>query len=169
MRRQLVALVNQETGVDLSQILLLRNANWRADGVRARGASIDQWVSIRTTDTKYDYFWHRRPQTELVVVIVREDGRDRVYGVYRVLGVESTGTLGSLATEPLRQSYIDCGVENKPARKFKIEQIPFSATGLPVAGWEGKEICSVARSDGTLFWAIEVELPNCPQTGPVDR
>ena len=116
MRRQLVALVNQETGVDYSQIMLLRNANWRADGVRARGASIDQWVSIRTTGTKYDYFWHQKPQTEVVVVIVREDGRDRVYGVYRVLGVEGDGTLGSLAAEPLRQSYIDCGVENKPAR-----------------------------------------------------
>ena len=159
MRRKLVELVREETGADLPHIMLLRNAKWRADGVRAWGASMVEWISIKRRDSKYDYWRDGKPRIAVVVVIVRKDGCDRVYGAYRVLGIEADGTLGSLSTERLRRSYIECGLADDPGRKFKIEQIPFSAMHRPITGWEGKERSAVARSDGKLFLEIEVDLP----------
>ena len=155
MWRQLVGAVREETGVEFDHIILLRNANWRVDGLRGRGGSMDEWVSIKTKGTKYDYWREDKPRAELVVVIVRDGAYDCVFGVYRVHGIEAEGTVASLATEPVRENSTK---KNKLARKFRVERISFSGTDARITGWGGKEICGVARSDGTLFWEIKVDL-----------
>lgn len=162
MRMQLVQAVRQKTGVDFPQIMLLRNANWRADGLLARGGSMEEWISIKTKNTRFDYRAADKPPIDVVVVIVRDHdrGRDCVFGVRRVLGIQAEGTPSSLATETLRQSYVECGLEDAPARKFTIESFESELDGAPITGWEGKEIAAALRSEGKLFWEIEVDLPD---------
>jgi len=159
---RLVEAVQRKTGADFSEIMLLRNANWRSSGLHARGGSMEEWISVKRKNTRFDYRADGKPPINVVVVIVRdrERGHDCVFGVRRVLGVDSDGTPNSLASEPLRHSYKDIGREDAPARKFKMEAINSALDGAPIAGWEGREIAGALRSDGNLFWDIEVELPD---------
>jgi hypothetical protein len=155
---RLVDLVSQETGADFAQIMLLRHSTDAVDKLDACGGSVEEWTSIQPPGSKYDYWADGKPQIHVVVVIVR----DRVYGVYRVLGVEAEGTRYSLASKALRQSYIERGREDGPARRFTIERIPCTAVDAQITGWKGKEINPVSRCHVKLFWEIEVNLDRAP-------
>ncbi|MHB9019812.1 MAG: HNH endonuclease [Minisyncoccota bacterium] len=152
---RLVDLVSQETGKDLAEMMLLRHSTDSVEKVIACDASLEEWTSIHPTGTKYDFWATGKPRITLVVVIIR----NQVLGVYRVVGIEAEGSLYTLASETLRRSYIVRGRNDEPARRFTMQEIASTATGATITGWEGKEISPVARSDGKLFWEIEVQLP----------
>jgi len=153
----LAELINQETGVNFEHIMLLRHFN-RIHTLIQLGGTVEEFTSLQLAGTKWDFWRDGRPQIEVVVVIVH----DVVYGVYRILGVEAEGTLDDLAGEA-HQDFLIEGEdwrEDLQVRRFSMERIPSVATNRPITGWKGREISALLRSDGNLFWEIEVNLEN---------
>lgn len=150
---QVVELVSRENGVAHEEIVLFRHANKDVEIVLDCHASLEEWTSVQPTGTRYDY-WDEG-KTKILVVIVR----NRVFGVYRVTGIDAEGPRYSLASKQLIKSFLARNKKDVPARRFALERVDSSATGATVTGWEGKEINPVARSGGTLFWEIEVDVP----------
>ena len=152
---RLVDRIKQETGADYPQIMLLRHFN-SIDRLLELGGTVEEFTSLQPTGTKWGFWAADKPRIDVVVVIVR----DLVHGVYRILGIEAEGTIGSLASEPHRA--FDLELERAklglPARRFRLAEVPSAAVAVRVTGWEGREISPVLRSNGELFWAIEAEL-----------
>lgn len=152
---RLVDQVSQETNADFSQIMLLRHSTRMLDKLVAAGGTVEEYTHIQPTGTRYDFLADGRPAIHFVVVIVH----DRVYGVYRVLGIEAEGTTYSLASEAHRRFDIEKGLKDSPARRFQMERIPSTADNSSISGWERGPRSPTARSDGKMFWEIEVNLP----------
>ncbi|MQU04444.1 hypothetical protein GHO27_01955 [Pseudomonas helleri] len=102
---------------------------------------------------------------KIVVVIVS----DKVWGVYRVYGVEREGSTYELASVAHRSFDIERGAYERPAKLFDMELIHSQAIGLSVTGWEGKSRTPVQRSDGGFFRQITVDLPTEPFEEPTLR
>jgi|GEM_PF-760936 len=150
---RLVDLISIETGVDFSQIMLLRHFN-TVDRLIELGGSVDEFTSLQPTGSKYDYWAEGKHRIKIVAVIVH----DYIYGIYRVLGIKTEGTTYSLTSKPHQQFDTERKKKDRPARRFDMELIPSSVTGTSITGWKGREISPVARSDGKLFWQIEVDI-----------
>jgi predicted HNH restriction endonuclease len=85
---------------------------------------------------------------------------DSVFDVYRVTGIKAEGPAVSLLSDAHRQFDID-RKHRRPdrlTRRFSIVPIPFSAKNAGITGWQGREISPVLRSNGELFWKIEVDV-----------
>src|SRR5438128_1085366 len=95
---RLVDLVRQETGVGFAEMALLRHFN-TIDRLIELGGSIEEFTFLQPKDTKWDFWRDGKPQIDVIVVIVH----DRVFGVFRVRGVEAEGTFDSLASGPHRR------------------------------------------------------------------
>lgn len=151
---RLAELVSQEFGAELSHIMLLRHFN-DIDKLLEMGGSIEEFTSLQPTGTKWDFWADGKPRIEIVVVIIR----DIVFGVYRIDGVEQEGTIDSLSDEPhLRfDRELKRRTSDLPARRFRMSRLSSNATNATVTGWRGREISPVLRSNGHLFWEIEVD------------
>ena len=150
---RLVDLISQETSTEPPNIMLLRHF-LAIDKLLVYGGTVEEFTALQPTGSAYDFRATGRPKAEVVVVIVH----DRVYAVYRVLGIEAEGNLFSLASEPHHRFDAEREIDDKPARLFNLSQIPSSAVGLEATGWKGRT--SVARNSGSLFWKIEIHSPN---------
>src|SRR5947208_2447949 len=117
---RLVDLVSQETGADFSEILLLRHSTNIAEKLEAAGGSLEEYTNTQPIGSRYDYLAEGRTPISIVVVIVR----DRVRGVYRVLGVEAEGNILSLVGTENRRFYTERGDRGRPARRFLMERVP---------------------------------------------
>ena len=84
----LAALVAGEMNVPVSEVMLLRHSGERIKELLAAGATVEDYTFTQPTGSRYDYAAPGKNPVSLVVVIVE----DRVYGVYRVGGVEREGT-----------------------------------------------------------------------------
>lgn len=153
---RLVDLVAQETGVEFPQIMLLRHSNSILDKLVASGGSVEEYTNTQPTGSRYDFLANGKERVNVVVVIYH----DRVYGVFRVLGVDAEGTTYSLASEPHRKFDIKRGYPDRPARRFRLVKIPCSAESLFISGWKRGPRSPTARSDGKLFWEIKVIMSN---------
>lgn len=149
---QLVELVKGETGAEYSEIMLLRHSNDSIDKLLGHSGNVEEYTALQPKDSKWDFWAKGKPRINVVVVIVQ----NRVFGVYRVTGVEAEGTTYSLASNAHRQFDIEREKPARPARRFGLERILCSADALTVNGWERKEISAVLRENGTLFWEIDV-------------
>jgi hypothetical protein len=113
---------------------------------------VEEYTFIQPTDSKYDY--RARGKTPVTIVAVIVD--DRVFGVYRVEGIEKEGSTYSLASAAHREFDIEREKPDRPARRFRMTALPSRAVGAAVTGWEGRQRTPVARSGQALFARIEV-------------
>lgn len=151
---KLVDVIIEETGAAPEEIMLLRHFNAIKD-LLAMGGTVEDFTYIQPTGSKYDFLAEGKPPIHVVAAIVN----DRVYGVYRVLGIEEEGTIYSLANDAHVRFDIERGKEDRPARRFKMERLSSAAEGAHISGWSGREIQPVVRSEHGLFHAIEVNVP----------
>jgi hypothetical protein len=151
---RLVDLVSQETGAAASEIMLLRHSTTILDKLLASGGSVEEYTHTQPTGSRYDFLADGKPPCHIVVVIVH----DRVYGVYRVLGVEAEGTTYSLASDAHRRFDIERGFRDWPARRFRMERIPSVADNSLITGWERAPRSPTARSGGKTFGEVDVNL-----------
>lgn len=146
-------LVASETKIPVAALMLLRHSNDSTRFLRACGASIEEYTAIQPVGSKYDYFRDSSARVEAVVVIVE----DKVYGVFRVVGVVRSGSSYDIASP----EYVEFDRRRaKAARQchyFHLEQVPTSATGRQVHGWEGRTRTPVQRFGDSFFNQIEVD------------
>lgn len=155
----LAASVADEFGIATDRVLLLRHSNQRVKELLAAGSSVEEYTFTQPTGSIYDYTDPARTPIEVVVVIVE----DRVYGAYRVLGVEEEGTTYSL-TSPAHQRVDEARRKPpRPAKRFAMESLSTAHAGLPISGWEGgRSRTAVQRADGGFFHEITVQTALTP-------
>jgi len=95
---------------------------------------------------------------------------DRVYGVYRVLGVEAAGRYGEIGSDAYRRfDFERMRGEQKRAtltcHRFTLQPLASTSIGLPVSGWERRTRTPVQRQGSGFFDQIEV-LPSAGATIP---
>lgn len=143
--------VANEFGVSLRNVMLLRHSNESVKKLLATGATVEDYTFTQPADKTYDYLHRDKEPIEIVVVIVQ----DRVYGVYRVLGVESEGTTYSLTSEAHQRFDIERGKPPRPAKRYSMDSLPTALAGLAVKGWEGsRSRTPVQRANGAFFHQI---------------
>jgi len=81
-------LIARETQIPLDAIMLLRHGNDSVADLRRHGATVEEFSAIHPSESRYDFLHPARPPISVVTVIAD----DRVYGVFRVMGVEAEGT-----------------------------------------------------------------------------
>lgn len=148
---QLAALVATEQQVSPHAIMLLRHASGSAERLRRHGATLEEYTALQPIDSKYDYHRTGSEQIAIVVVIVG----DRVFGVFRVAGVDAAGTNFTLASAAYLS--FDAGSREVASRRFLLERLPSVAAGLGVRGWESRTRTPVQRFGDSFFDEITVE------------
>lgn len=151
----LADLIQRETQVPLEQILLLRHSSSEIAKVRRHSVSIEEYTAMQPIDSKYDFHRNDKLQISVVAVIVN----DRVYGVYRIAGVEAEGTIYSLGSESYLRFELARKKDDRPCRRFRLAALPSVSIGLPVRGWKGRSRTPVQRFDSGFFREIEVGPP----------
>jgi hypothetical protein len=155
MRVKLGEFVSDEQGVDIRRVMLLRHSDYDCAKLRPRGVNLAEHTAVQGTETKYD-FYKKGAEVEFVVAIES----DMVGAVYRVDGIEREGTIREIGGAALREFNHQEGREDRiPGRRFLLERVASRSVGTHVIGWTGKQRIPVARSNGTLFGQIEVDLP----------
>jgi hypothetical protein len=171
---RLVDLISQETGADLEHIMLLRHSDKIIHDLTKCGAIdhdalIEELTFVQRTNDVYDFWWKGKPKIDVVAVVVH----DRLYGVFRVLGVEAKGTMYSLSStafkeynnRPERQNR-----RNEPSRRFRMERIGTKADNGLISGWEGSRTRTpTSRNGGAFFREIEVSVPDIPSVYADDQ
>lgn len=157
----LAELVANEFGVSLRNVMLLRHSNESVKKLLESGATVEDYTFTQPANKAYDYFHPGKEPIEIVIVVVQ----DRVYGAYRVLGVESEGTTYSLTSEAHRRFDIERGKPPRPAKRFTMQSLPTTYAGLAITGWEGgRTRTAVQRFDGAFFGEVLV----VPESTPID-
>lgn len=154
----LAEFVSREFDVPLKHIMLLRHSNATVDRLLAAGGSVEEYTFTQPTASSYDYTHPRKDPVRLVVVIVR----DRIYGVYEVLGVEKEGTTYSLTSSAHQRFDRERGIPPKPAKRFAMKALGSVAVGLPVTGWENRSRTPVQRIEGSFF--LDIDVPEVTET-----
>ena len=140
--------------------MLLRHSTGSVQKLLSCGATIEEYTAIQPNGTYYDYRLPNKPEVQVVVVVVDE----KVYGVFRITGIEAEGTNYSLASPEYRE--FD-RIRKKPelsARRYSLERIPSVVDGQPVTGWERRQRTPVQRADSGFFFNIEVPEVRQPET-----
>jgi hypothetical protein len=152
----LAELIAKEFEVSLENVMLLRHSSESVKKLLATGGTVEDYTFTQPTGSAYDYAHPNKKPIELVAVIVQ----DRVYGVYRVFGVESEGTTYSLTSAAHQRFDIARGKPPRPAKRFSMQALPTAYSDLAVYGWEGgRSRTAVQRSDGSFFLQISVSQP----------
>ena len=135
--------------------MFLRHSNDSTRFLAECGASIEEYTAIQPVGSKYDYFRDPQHPIEAVAVIVE----DKVYSVFRVVGIERIGSSYEIASP----NYVEFDRRRqRPAREcryFRLEQLPCSAVSRTVRGWERRTRTPVQRHEGSFFNEIEVDSP----------
>ncbi|WP_234987687.1 HNH endonuclease [Novilysobacter spongiicola] len=152
-------LVARELDVPPEDIMLLRHSSESVKKLLATGGTVEDYTYTQPTGSAYDYHHPDKTPIKVVVVIVR----DRVYGVFKVLGVEREGTTYSLTSAAHRRFDIERGKPPRPAKRFSMLPVHTAYADLTVQGWEGRSRTAVQRSDGSFFLEIVVAPPIDPE------
>lgn len=156
----LATLVASETSEPVEAIMFLRHGNDSVAALRNYGATVEEFTAIQPIASKYDYFHPRKHQVSVVVVIVE----DHVYGVFKILRIEATGTNLSVASQEYRRFDSERGKPTRKCHKFLLQRLSSVATGLPVHGWEGRTRTPVQRSVDSFFAEVEIGEMNTELT-----
>ena len=151
---KLVELVAQETNINTENLMLLRHAGDNIRSLRALGGSVEDYTVMQPTATKYDYRNPKKPNIDVVVVVVD----DEVYGVYRIRGVKKEGTNYSLASPALREFDKNRRKPERPSCLFDMVKLESVVTGKTITGWKNPR-ATVQRHGGKFFSSYEVNLP----------
>lgn len=149
---KLAELISTEASTPLSAVLLLRHGNDGIEVLRRNGATIEEYTALQPVASKYDYLHPSKPPIEIVVVIVD----DRVYGVYKVVGIEATGPSDQLASAAYLSFDAERGKSPRHSHRFQLRLLPSIATGQSVHGWEGRTRTPVQRLGGVFFDQVEI-------------
>lgn len=152
-------LIASETHTARDAIMLLRHGNDSVAALRRHGATVEEFTAIQPAESKYDFSHPARPPISVVAAIAD----DRVYGVYRVMGVEAEGNPYELGSEEYRKFDLERHRDNpkrwtQRCRRFALQPLPSVSIGLPVRGWEGRTRAPVQRYDSKFFDEVEVGL-----------
>ncbi len=135
--------------------MLLRHSNESTRLLSECGASIEEYTAIQPVGTKYDYFRDPEHPMKAVIVIVE----DHVYAVFRVAGVLRSGTNFEVASPEYAEFDRRRDKASRNCHYFRLEQIPVSAVGRCIHGWEGRTRTPVQRIGDSFFNQIEVDDP----------
>ena len=188
--KRLVDVVVQATGAKPEEIMLLRHSPAAIEKLTQLGKElgtanqeqiVEEYTCVQRVGHAYDFWAQGKPQKIQYVVVIVED---KVFAVYKVLGVELESTLHALSSEPFKRHLAsrkreaavnrDRGKkyqawvldwEREPARRFRIERVRCEVDGAPVKGWEGAERTTVLRSGSERFNRITVVLADPPRIG----
>lgn len=164
---KLVELIQQEQeGLSKAGILLLRHATKEVELLESCGGTLQEYTAIQPIGGRFDFRLPGKPETEVIVAIVR----DRVHAVYRITGVIATGPSTDIcspeykAFELHRKNSKGQPKKIRQCRRYSLVPVQSGAEGAEVRGWSGKEIMPVQRSDGGFFDAVEVSAAPVPRT-----
>lgn len=152
---ELASAVAFAAGVNPDDVMLLRHSDNTVAQLLRSGATIEEYTEVQPLGSRYDYLDDAQGAVSVVAVIVN----DRVYGVYRVLGVLREGTTHSLTSTAHRHFDEARGKKERPARRYKLEAVPNPFLGALVTGWRSRERTTVQRANGGFFHKIEVTVP----------
>jgi hypothetical protein len=147
----LARLIAAEANVDPQDVLLLRHSNTRIEGLKRAGGTIEEYSLVQPTDTRYDFIPDGKTPIKVVATVVS----DKVHAVYRILGIEKTGTTRSLTSLGFRRFDIELNYPERNAKRFSAEVLQSTATGKFVTGWTNPR-SAVARYGGKLFETVEI-------------
>jgi hypothetical protein len=140
------------TGEPLESIMLLRHSNQDTRELERRGGSVEEYTIVQPNGTQYDLRHPARPDVHFLVAIVE----DKVFGVYKIEGVEKDGTTYDLVSEPNRKFDIDRKLRKKPGRRYAVTKFPGTSIGESVSGWTSPRR-AVARHKGRLFRQVTID------------
>ncbi|MCV2366439.1 HNH endonuclease [Paucibacter sp. DJ1R-11] len=150
----LAALISSENGVAKDAILLLRHGNDSVAALRKCGATVEEYTALQPIESKYDYWHPKRPRISFVCVIVD----DKVYGVFKVTGVQAEGSSKDLASAEYLA--FDSGKSKRLCRRFALHEVPSLAVGQRVSGWErGRTRTPVQRLGNEFFGEVSIGSP----------
>lgn len=161
---KLAELIRQETGVDSAQTMFLRHTNSSLMLLRQQGASVEEYTALQPIGSRFDFLRGGTTPTSLVVVICN----DKVFGVYRLDGVDATGLTDQICTPEYRAFQQARGKPSRMSRRFRLLPLPSGSIGAKVSGWEGREIAAVQRGGDGFFEEIEVDAAPHDSTKVVD-
>ncbi|ANQ83098.1 hypothetical protein dqs_0015 [Azoarcus olearius] len=149
--RQLAKIVADESGVGLSEIMLLRHGTAKVERLEQHGATIEEYTLVQPAGSRYDFEADGMPKIAVVVVIVR----DAVHSVYRILGVEAHGTTRTLTSPEFNAFDRSLKYRELSAKRFRAQRLDSSTVGLPVTGWGAPRHCTL-RAGMSMFDSIQV-------------
>lgn len=154
----LAKFVADEMQLQAEQIIFLRHGNRVIAQLRQFGALIEEYTCIQPVDSPYDFQRPDNANIEVVVVIVD----DRVYGIYRVAGVdEAEGTnydLGN-ANHQAFERHINKNAAPLPCRRFRLTPFTSILLGFSVTGWNAP-IRTILKSHNPMFHQINIQIPD---------
>lgn len=150
---ELAEVVSTEHDVPLDNVMLLRHSDRTVKQLHDAGGTLEEYTFMQPIRSSYDYRHPERPPIDLVVVIVS----DRVYGVFKVLGVDAEGDTYSLSSPAHQQFDRQRGKPPRPARRFLMEHLASAVQNARVHGWERRQRTAVQRAGGGFFHEISVE------------
>ena len=143
--------VSQEQHVRPEHVMLLRHSSSKVTSLLAAGGKLAEYTSVQPTDSVYDFLAAGRPEIQVVAVVVN----DQVEGVYRVVGVDQTGTTRTLVSLAFRAWDEGLGHAERPARRFLLERLRTNLAGRAVSGWSSPRH-PVARYGHRIFESATV-------------
>jgi hypothetical protein len=144
-------LIAQEATVQPDEVMLLRHSNRNLAALRKLDVSVEDYSLVQPTDSKYDFLADEKTKVRAVAVIVD----DKVYAVYKITGIEKTGTTYSLLPEQFRKFDEARQYDERPAKRFSFEEVKSTSLNKPITGWTSPRN-AVARYGGRLFEKVEV-------------
>lgn len=152
---KLAEFVANEHGIALGNVMLLRHSDRTVRELQDAGGTLEEYTFMQPINSSYDYRHPDHPPVHLLVGVVH----DRVYGVFKVLGVYAEGDTYSLSSAGHRE--FDKTREKPPrsARRFEMEHVHSAAQNVTVHGWEHRQRTAVQRASGGFFGEISI-APN---------
>lgn len=132
--------------------MLLRHGNDSLASLRQFGVSIEEFTRIQPIASKYDYLSPARLPVSVVAVVAN----DLVYGVYRITGIEASGTNYTIVSDAYKAFEAGRDIPVRNCHRFGLESLPSACVGLPVQGWESRTRTPVQRFGGSFFDEVHV-------------
>jgi hypothetical protein len=145
----LATTVAAEAHVDPQSVMLLRHGNRKTAALLREGGTLEEFTLVQVKDSKYDFLATGKHLIEVVIAIVN----DRVHFIYKVAGVERTGTTRSLTSKGFNRFDIAAGFPELPAKRFRANLLHSRTTGLAVSGWNSPRN-AVAKYGSKTFNAV---------------
>ncbi|WP_246069444.1 HNH endonuclease [Marinobacter piscensis] len=148
--------VANEHEVPLENVMFLRHSDRTVKQLQDAGVTLEEYTFMQPINSPYDYRHPDHPPTHLLAVIVH----DRVYGVFKVLGVDAEGDTYSLSSAEHQQFDKAREKPPRPARRFQMKQVHSATEGVAVYGWEHRQRTAVQRASGSFFGEISIAVPD---------
>lgn len=144
-------LISQEVNVHPDEVMLLRHSNKNLVALEKLDVPIEEYSLVQPINSRYDFLADEKTKIRVVAVIVR----NKVWAVYKITGIEETGTTYDLMRPQFRKFDEARNYEERPAKRFSFETVESSCRGKEISGWTSPRN-AVARYGSSLFEKVEV-------------